>query len=73
MRTKNLVVSRLEVIHDINDHFRNFKRNFENVICVELPTPLKSCAAAEKYLEGGGRSQRRLWVLVKDGSTAAFL
>lgn len=52
MRTKNLVVSRLEVIHDINDHFRNFKRNFENIICVELPTPLKICAAAEKYLDG---------------------
>ena len=53
MRTKSLVVSRLEVIHDINDHFRNFKRNFENVICVELPTPLKSCAAGREVFRWG--------------------
>lgn len=58
MRIKNLVVSRREVIHDINDHFRNFKRNFENVMCVELPRPLKSCAAGREVFRWGGGGGR---------------
>lgn len=58
MRTKSLVVFRLEIIHDINDHFHNFKRNFENMMCVELPMPLKSCAAGRDVFRWGGSTAR---------------
>lgn len=67
MRTKRLVVSRLEIIHDINDHFRHFKRNFENVMCVELPTPLKSCAAGTHIQIGGSAAREGFGSLIKMG------